>query len=168
MARWRWKSCPPEAAAGVAASFCADARGRYASPGGAGARRGSLRAMEPEAASIILAAMAPDDRVDVLRQCTRKLHDTLVQDMAPAEAAETRKLSNIRPSLGRRDHDHGSHRPAQELTVEQAVAELRQIHQKSGQLVLCVRRGRSAPACRRAVDAQPGAGGNRTTCSKQS
>jgi magnesium transporter len=125
---------PPEAAAGAAQllppSIAADML-RRVEPERA---EGLFALMVPQAASDILSAMAPDDRVDVLRQCGRKLHDSLVRDMAPAEAAETRQLEQYSP------HSAGGIMTTEvtalpkTYTVEQAVAELRQIHQKSGQL----------------------------------
>ncbi len=125
---------PPEAAAGAAQllprSMAADML-RRVEPERA---EGLFALMVPQAASDILSAMAPDDRVDVLRQCSRKLHDTLVRDMAPAEAAETRQLEQYSArSAGGIMTTEVTALP-KTYTVEQAIAELRKIHQKSGQL----------------------------------
>jgi len=90
--------------------------------------------MAPRAASFILNAMAPDDRVHLLRQFKPALHDLLVRELGAAEAAETRQLEQY-PS-----HTAGGIMTTEvtalpkTYTVEQAVAELRHIHQKSGQL----------------------------------
>ena len=78
--------------------------------------------------------MAPDDRVDLLRRCQRKLHDSLVRDLGAAEAAETRQLEQYPPRTAGGIMTTEVTALPKKYTVEQAVAELRKIHQKSGQL----------------------------------
>jgi magnesium transporter len=90
--------------------------------------------MAPKAASNVLSAMAPDDRVDLLRRCQRKLHDSLVRDLGAAEAAETRQLEQYPPRTAGGIMTTEVTALPKKYTVEQAVAELRKIHQKSGQL----------------------------------
>jgi magnesium transporter len=125
---------PPEAAAGAAQlldpNLAAQMLRRVEPERGADL----VELMAPKAASAILSAMPPDDRVHLLRYVDRKLHDLLVRDLDVAEAAETRKLEEY-PA-----HSAGGMMTTEvtalpkTFTVEQAIAELRIIHQKSGQL----------------------------------
>jgi magnesium transporter len=125
---------PPEAAAGAAAlmapSKAADML-RRVEPDRA---QGLISLMPPKSASDILSAMAPDDRVSFLRHCTRKMHDSLMRDMAPAEAAEARELEQYPPHTAGGIMTTEVTALPKHYTVEQAIEELRRIHQKSGQL----------------------------------
>src|SRR5688572_24691413 len=51
-----------------------------------------MAAMNPPDASMVLEAMDPDDRVDLLEHVTIPLHDELLREMAPTQAAEVRHL----------------------------------------------------------------------------
>jgi len=67
--------------------------GDGSSPGGRVIAR-----MEPPEASMVLSAMEPDDRVDILEHISGPLHDQLLGEMTAAEAAETRDLEHIHPT----------------------------------------------------------------------
>jgi magnesium transporter len=93
-----------------------------------------MRELPEEAAVAILAAMPPDDRVDLLEQLKRPLHDALVRHLSAAQAAETRELEQYPPdTAGGIMTTQFTALPAQ-LTVEQAIAELRRVHEQLGQL----------------------------------
>lgn len=104
---------------------------RYADP----THAARLMADLPQAqASAILAAMAPDDRVDLLEKLDRPLHDALVGRFSAAQAAQTRELEQYpADTAGGIMTTEVTALPAQ-LTVEQAIAELRRVHEQLGQL----------------------------------
>ncbi|MGA2443436.1 MAG: magnesium transporter [Tepidisphaeraceae bacterium] len=125
---------PAEVAAGALENLAPQAAGeilRGIEPGRAG---GLIGRMDRQAASNVLSAMAPDDRVDLLRQLKGQVHDALVQQLGAAQAAETRQLEQYPP------HTAGGIMTTQvtclhkDITVEQAIAELRRIHQELGQM----------------------------------
>jgi magnesium transporter len=90
--------------------------------------------MEPPEASMVLAAMEPDDRVDILEHISGPLHDQLLGEMTLAEAAQTRQLEQYPP-----DTAGGIMTPEvtaldEELTVEQAIEELRRLNEQLEQM----------------------------------
>jgi len=90
--------------------------------------------MEKPEASMVLAAMDPDDRVDILEHLPRELHDQLIQEMSATDAAEVRSLEQYPP-----DSAGGIMTPqvtalAEDLTVEEAIAELRRLSQELEQM----------------------------------
>ena len=93
-----------------------------------------LTDMEPPEASMVISAMAPDDAVDVLEHLPARVHDAIVGEMEPAEAAEVRNLEQYPP-----DTAGGIMTPevtalAEDLTVEQAVNELRRLNETLEQM----------------------------------
>jgi magnesium transporter len=90
--------------------------------------------MEPVEASMVLAAMEPDDRVDILEYVPQPMHDLLLGEMSVAEADETRQLEQYPP-----DTAGGIMTPQvtalpEDLTIEQAIAELRRINETVEQM----------------------------------
>lgn len=93
-----------------------------------------IRDMEPPEASLVLQEMHPDDRVDVLEHVPQPLHDELLGEMGAQEAAETRALEQYEP-----DTAGGIMTPEvtaldEDLTIEQAVAELRRLREAVDQM----------------------------------
>jgi magnesium transporter len=87
----------------------------------------------PEGAKV-LSAMPPHDRVDCLCKMQPRVHESLVAHMESAQAAETRILEQY-PG----DSAGGIMTPqvtalSKDLTVEQAIAELRRLHKESPQM----------------------------------
>ncbi|MGD0462356.1 MAG: magnesium transporter [Tepidisphaeraceae bacterium] len=125
---------PVEVAAGVAQNMAADAAGeifRRMEP----ARAAKLiSTMPPEAASGILCAMAPDDRVDLLGNLDRDVHDGLMRRFGASQAAESRQLEQYPPDTAGGIMTTQVTALHKDITVEQAVAELRRIHQELGQM----------------------------------
>jgi magnesium transporter len=85
-------------------------------------------------AAALLSAMDPDDRVDLLRHLSRKMHDELVRQLEAGAAAENQKLEQYSPDTAGGIMTTEVTALPKSLTVEQAVAQLREIHQRSGQL----------------------------------
>ena len=94
-----------------------------------------LMAALPEARAVaILASMAPDDRVDLLNELDRPLHDALVLHLSASQAAETRQLEQYpADTAGGIMTTQVTALPAG-LTVEQAIDELRRVHEQLGQM----------------------------------
>lgn len=83
--------------------------------------------MEVPEASMVLEAMDPDDRVDILEHIPAPLHDQLVNEMAALEAAETRSLEQYPPDTAGGIMTTEVTALSEELTVEQAINELRRM-----------------------------------------
>lgn len=90
--------------------------------------------MEPPEASMVLAAMDPDDRVDILAHVPGELHEALLREMDAAEAAETRNLEQYPPDTAGGIMTTEVTALAEDLTVEQAVAELRRLSEQLEQV----------------------------------
>jgi magnesium transporter len=125
---------PVEVAAGVAQHIAADVAGeifRRMEP----ARAATLiSTMPPEAASGILAAMAPDDRVDLLGNLDRGLHDDLLRRFSASQAAESRELEQYSPDTAGGIMTTRVTALHKDITVEEAISELRRLHQEMGQM----------------------------------
>jgi magnesium transporter len=90
--------------------------------------------MEAPEASMVLAAMDPDDRVDILEHVPAPLHDQLVAEMDAREAAEVRDLEQYpRDSAGGIMTTQVTSL-AEDLTVEQAIVELRRLNETLEQM----------------------------------
>src|SRR4051812_6181079 len=88
---------------------------------------------EPEAA-MVLAAMDPDDRVDILKRVPQPLHDRLIAELPATDAAEVRSLERYPPeSAGGIMTTQVTALP-EDLTVEQAVADLRRLNEELEQM----------------------------------
>lgn len=125
---------PPEAAAGAASLLTPSAAANILRHVERQRASDLISRMPPRPASDILSAMAPDDRVALLRHCSRAVHDSLVRDLGATEAAETRQLEQYPPHTAGGIMTTEVTALPKSFTVEQAIAELRKIHQKSGQL----------------------------------
>ena len=90
--------------------------------------------MEPVEASMVLAEMDPDDRVDILEHVPAPLHDQLLGEMTPAEAQETRDLEQYPPDSAGGIMTSEVTALKEDLTVEQAVAELRRLNEQLEQM----------------------------------
>ena len=91
--------------------------------------------MEVPEASMVLEAMDPDDRVDILEHVPAPLHDQPGQRDGRPEAAETPQPRAIPARHRRRDHDARDVTALPEdLTVEQAIDELRRLSEELEQM----------------------------------
>ncbi|MGA3066486.1 MAG: magnesium transporter [Tepidisphaeraceae bacterium] len=90
--------------------------------------------MSVTTAAQVLAAMEPDDRVDCLRKMPRNLHETLVEQMAPSQRAETRQLEQYPSNTAGGIMTTQYTALPQDLNVEQAIAELRRIHAENASM----------------------------------
>ncbi|HEX4795967.1 MAG TPA: magnesium transporter [Humisphaera sp.] len=93
-----------------------------------------LRDMEPPEASMVVSAMDPDDAVDVLERLPAGAHDAIVKELEPEDADEMRRLEQYAP-----DTAGGIMTPqvtalVEDLTVEQAIGELRRISEQLEQM----------------------------------
>jgi magnesium transporter len=123
---------PIDVAAGVAASVAPDAAGEIFRRMESSRAARVISTMTPEAASAVLSAMAPDDRVDLLGYLKPEVHDALMRRLGTSQAAEARELEQYPPdTAGGIMTTHVTALP-KELSVEQAIAELRRIHQELG------------------------------------
>ncbi|HEY1921169.1 MAG TPA: magnesium transporter [Tepidisphaeraceae bacterium] len=125
---------PVEVAAGAAAHMAPDVAGeifRRLEPTRATAL---ITKMPREAASGILQAMAPDDRVDLLGTLDRALHDDLLRRFGASQAAESRELEQYSPDTAGGIMTTRVTALHKDITVEEAIAELRRIHQAMGQM----------------------------------
>jgi len=125
---------PTEVAAPAVEHLAPQAAGeilRRMDPGRAG---GLIGRMDRQAATNVLSAMAPDDRVDLLRHLKPQVHDALLRQLGAAQAAETRQLEQYPPGTAGGIMTSRVTCLHKDFTVEQAIAELRRIHQELGQM----------------------------------
>jgi len=87
----------------------------------------------PEA-SLVLAAMDPDDRVDILDHLPQELHDQLVLELSPEDAAEVRDLEQYAPDSAGGIMTTQVTALAEGYNVEEAIAELRRISEELEQM----------------------------------
>ncbi|MEZ0266560.1 MAG: magnesium transporter [Phycisphaerae bacterium] len=90
--------------------------------------------MEVPEASLVLEYMDPDDRVDILGHVPKPRHDELVDEMAALEAAETRSLEQYPPDTAGGIMTTDVTALTEDLTVEQAIAELRRMSEELEQM----------------------------------
>jgi magnesium transporter len=90
--------------------------------------------MEVPEASMVLEAMDPDDRVDLLEHVPKDLHDRLVNEMAALEAAETRSLEQYPPDTAGGIMTPDVTALEESLTVQQAIEELRRLSEELEQM----------------------------------
>jgi len=95
---------------------------------------GVISDMEPPEASMVLSAMDPDDRVDVLEHVTRELHEELVGEMEPAEAAEVRRLEQYPPDTAGGIMTTQVTFLPENLSVEEAIRQLRRLNEEMEQM----------------------------------
>lgn len=90
--------------------------------------------MEEAEASMVLAAMDPDDRVDILEHVKGPLHDRLVDEMDPEDRAEVRRLEQYPPDTAGGIMTTDVTFLLEDMTVEQAIAELRRLNDELEQM----------------------------------
>jgi magnesium transporter len=95
---------------------------------------GVIEGMEEAEASMVLAAMDPDDRVDILEHVEGPLHDRLVGEMDADDAAEVRHLERYAPDTAGGIMTTDVTALPEDLTVEQAINELRRMSQELEQM----------------------------------
>ncbi|CAN5459582.1 magnesium transporter [soil metagenome] len=93
-----------------------------------------IAVMNPPEASMVLEAMDPDDRVDLLEHVTVPLHDELLREMAPLQAAETRHLEQYAKDTAGGIMTTQVTALFEYLTVENAVTLLRRLSEELEQM----------------------------------
>ena len=83
---------------------------------------------------MVLAAMDPDDRVDILEHVPEPLHDAILDEMAADEAAEVRSLEQYPPDTAGGIMTTEVTALPEDLTVEQAIDELRRLSEELEQM----------------------------------
>jgi magnesium transporter len=95
---------------------------------------GIITTMLPPEASMVLAAIDPDDRVDILEHVSGPLHDELMREFTPQEAAEVRALEQYPPDTAGGIMTTQVTSLREDMTVEQAIEELRRLQEELGQM----------------------------------
>ncbi len=93
-----------------------------------------ITAMPPPEASMVLAAVDPDDRVDILEHVTGELHDQLMAEFDPADAAEVRNLEQYPPDTAGGIMTTEVTSLDENLTAQQAIEELRRLQEELGHM----------------------------------
>ncbi|HET6250298.1 MAG TPA: magnesium transporter [Tepidisphaeraceae bacterium] len=93
--------------------------------------------MEAPEASMVLASMDPDDRVDVLEHVSDAVHDAIVKEMEPEERAEVQLLEQYPPDTAGGIMTTEVTSLEENLTVEQAINEIRRLNEEYEQLFYC-------------------------------
>ncbi len=83
---------------------------------------------------MIVSAMNPDDRVDVLEHVPDAIHDAIVGEMDPDEAEEVRQLEQYAPDTAGGIMTTEVTALPEDFTVEQAIAELRRLNEQFEQM----------------------------------
>src|SRR5947207_7062471 len=78
--------------------------------------------------------MDPDERVDILEHIPPPLHDQLLDEMAALEAAEVRSLEQYPPDTAGGIMTTDVTALPENLTVEEAIAELRRLSEELEQM----------------------------------
>jgi magnesium transporter len=95
---------------------------------------GIVRDMESVEASALLEHMPPDDRVDILNQIPAPLHDRILGEMEPTEAAEVRRLEQYPPDTAGGIMTTEVTALYEHLTVENAITLLRRLNEELEQM----------------------------------
>ena len=90
--------------------------------------------MEVPEASMVLAAMDPDDRVDILGHVPEPMHQRLLDEMTAQEVSEVRRLEQYPPDTAGGIMTTEVTALAEDLTVEEAVSELRRLNEQLEQM----------------------------------
>jgi magnesium transporter len=93
-----------------------------------------LAGMEAPEASMVISAMHPDDRVDVLELLTPGEHDAIVEELTPADAEDVRNLEQYAPDSAGGIMTTDVTALSEDLTVGQAVDELRRLRESVTQM----------------------------------
>jgi magnesium transporter len=123
-----------EHAAEVAAILDPDTAGRILARMTPDAAAGIITTMLPPEASMVLAAIDPDDRVDILQRVSGPLHDELMREFTPEDAADIRNLEQYPPDTAGGIMTTQVTSLREDMTVEQAIAELRRLQEEMGQM----------------------------------
>jgi len=124
----------PAAAADVAEYLDPNTAGRILSEMEPALAASVLQDMEPPEASMVVSAMNPDDAVDVLGHMSSVAHDAIVGEMEPQDAEEVRRLEQYRPDTAGGIMTPDVTALLEELTVGQAVDELRRLSEQTEQM----------------------------------
>lgn len=124
----------PQQAADVAEYLDPNTAGRILSEMEPTLAASVLSDMEAPEASMVISAMNPDDAVDVLEHVSQPIHDAIVREMEPQEAADVRLLEQYPPDSAGGIMTTEVTALAEDLTVEQAVAELRRLNEELEQM----------------------------------
>ncbi len=93
-----------------------------------------ITAMQPPEASMVLSAIDPDDRVDILEYVSGPLHEELMREFTPQDAADVRNLEQYAPDTAGGIMTTQVTSLSEDMTVEQAIAELRRLKEEMGQM----------------------------------
>ena len=93
-----------------------------------------ISTMLPPEASMVLAAIDPDDRVDILEYVSGPLHEELMREFTPQEAAEVRALEQYPPDTAGGIMTTQVTSLPEDMTVQQAIEELRRLQEELGQM----------------------------------
>ena len=83
---------------------------------------------------MVLAAIDPDDRVDILQRVSGPLHDELMREFTPEDAADIRALEQYPPDTAGGIMTTQVTSLREDMTVEQAISELRRLQEEMGQM----------------------------------
>ena len=95
---------------------------------------GVAAAMEAPEGAMVLSAMAPDDRIDILRHLSNGIRERLIRELDAGEAAEFRRLASYPSDSAGGIMTTEAVALPEAMTAEQAVAELRRIAQEVEQV----------------------------------
>jgi magnesium transporter len=121
-------------AAEVAAILDPETAGKFLARLRPAAAADIITAMPPPEASMVLAAIDPDDRVDILEHVSGPLHDELMREFTPQDAAEVRQLEQYAPDTAGGIMTTQVTSLREDMTVEQAIEELRRLKEELGQM----------------------------------
>ena len=123
-----------ERAADVAEYLDPDTAGRIMAEMDPALAASVLTDMEAAEASMVLAAMDPDDAVDILGHVPKLRHDEILLEMEARDAADVRALERYAPDTAGGIMTTEVSALAEDLTVEQAIAELRRLSERLEQM----------------------------------
>jgi magnesium transporter len=90
--------------------------------------------MRPATASLALASMAPDDRVDVLEQVRPPLRERLIQELPRSDADEVRRLEKYAPDTAGGIMTTEVTALPELFTVDETIADLRRLREQQEQM----------------------------------
>ncbi len=123
-----------EKAAEVAAVLDPESAGKILARMQPDAAAAIITSMLAPEASMVLAAIDPDDRVDILEHVSGPLHDELMREFAPREAAEVRALEQYPPDTAGGIMTTQVTSLPEDMTVQEAIEELRRLQEQLGQM----------------------------------
>ena len=123
-----------ERAAEVAAILDPETAGRILARMTPESAAGIITTMPPPEASMVLSAIDPDDRVDILEHVSGPLHDELMREFTPEDAADVRNLEQYPPDTAGGIMTTQVTSLDEDMTVQQAIDELRRLKEEMGQM----------------------------------